>query len=174
MTAWCFQRDFVFRVFDFSAASDDNTAYVLNLLPRHKYENDVVTMKRVEEMKQATSSPGVNSEWIMSVWFVLNNITQFTHHIFAFATLRAEHAIGYCRHDRVGFSHHYPDENKFIWDPDKHSMYEGISTYKKNFDLIASYEERCGNHTLHLNVSHICSHFESCNCKPRGIYGAVE
>jgi hypothetical protein len=168
-----FEPDWTFQVMDWSCSppSPDTSktrskSSLLSLLPINKYEGFIPTEDTIRKMKEDLTVHVPTSETILSLWMVLNNITQLNYDKnIAFATLRVEHSPGYCSLSRSDYIHHYPNQTSFIWDPDKHAMYDIASPFK-DFDLIGNHEQRCGNHTRHFirELPKICSNFPSCSC----------
>lgn len=168
-----FESDWPFQVLDMSCQSPEETQHLLGHIPTDKYEGYVPTMKTIAQLKEELTVHIPTSETILSLWFVMKNLTQLNYdRDIAFATLRVEHAPGYCSLSRSDYIYKYPnktaDGSGFIWDADKHSMYDLTSPFKRG-DLEGSWEKRCGNHTLHLDVKKMCLNYPSCSCnKPFG------
>jgi hypothetical protein len=180
-----FQTDWYFKVLDWayakitSRSSSSSTSFsstspeILTLsdetllrdyLPRGKYENFNPTLPFITEMRNEIILQQPTSETMLSLWFVLNNITQLNYdRDLAFATLRVEHANDYCNMTRIEYIYQHPNRTAFIWDPDKYPMYDVASPYLR-FDHTASPELRCGAHTQHLDVKKICERVGACNC----------
>jgi hypothetical protein len=176
-----FELDWVFKVINWAFSPPNITSDVFllsQLLPRGKYENLEPNLDFVTEMRKEVTEPigGPTSETMLSLWFVLKNITQLNYdRNLAFATIRVEHADAYCNMTRLQYIYQHPNRTAgvplpetFLWDPDKHPSYDIASAYAR-FDFVASYEQRCGGHLEHLNVTKICQHQLSCHCnKPYG------
>jgi hypothetical protein len=159
-----FETDWPLKVMAMSCAPAEETAYLLPQLAQGKYEGFVPELDTIRKMKEDLTVHVPSSETMLSLWAVMNNITQLNYDKdIAFATLRVEHAVGYCSLTRRDYIHHYPNQTQFIWDPDKHSMYDLTSPFK-GLDLVASREERCGNRTQHLDLEKICATYPSCSC----------
>jgi hypothetical protein len=174
-----FETDWVLQVIDWAFSPPNQTADALllaDLLPRGKYENLEPNLEFIQEMRKEVTEQQPASETMLSLWFVLKNITQLNYdRNLAFATIRVEHADAYCNMTRLQYIYQHPNRTAgvplpetFLWDPDKHPSYDIASAYAR-FDFVASYEQRCGLHLAHLNVTKICQQQPSCRCdKPYG------
>ena len=174
-----FEIDWVFKVIDWAFSPPNETSDLLLLsenLPRGKYENFEPSLEFIQVMRKEVTEQQPTSETMLSLWFVLKNITQLNYdRNLAFATIRVEHADAYCNMTRREYIYQHPNRTigvplheTFLWDPDKHPCYDIASPYAR-FDFVASYEQRCGAHLSHLNVTKICTHQPSCHCdKPYG------
>jgi hypothetical protein len=167
-----FEADWPFQVLDWVELPDAETEkYVKHMNPNMQMFDYVN-----HELKITMIVHDGNSEHLMELWFIMNNMTQidFVSPVpVAFATLRAEHASAYCGLKRTDFSHKYPNPDQFIWDPDKQPMYDNVGSPAQGNDLVASSAERCGIHISHFNATEICLTHHACRCVPRGLYANV-
>jgi hypothetical protein len=163
-----FEQDWVFQVFDMACKTEEETKYLVGHMEPEKFENHITGVGDVESGKFQITIDEPSSEHILALWLIMNNMTQLNFDgMLAFVTLRTEHAEGYCSLTREGYTQLYPNSTQFLWDPDKMTSY--LTSGHNNLDLDASYEKRCGNHTLHLHVKQTCLEFPGCGCnKPYG------
>lgn len=108
-----FEDKWPIKVLQFSDLPHDQTRHYVDHMTLN-FPRDELTI--VSEVKNKMVENG-NSEHLMEIWFIMNNLTQvqFYPRTITFATLRTEHAMGYCNLTRSQYSHNYPNVTEFIW-----------------------------------------------------------
>ena len=102
-------------------------------------------------------SPRGNSEHMLECWFIMNNITQVwvDSSPVTFTTLRSMHASTYCSMDRENYIEMYKATDPTLLEVDTCTADADVSPYK-DFDLIASKMQRCGELAGAINSSAMC------------------
>lgn len=169
-----FQHEFAFRVLEWSQLSDNVTENV-----QRNHLAPYAANETLDHPKMFMGLTG-SSEHALELWFVMNNLTQLDlkavspgdiSQVASFATARIEHALAYCSRSRLNYSHHYPDKNNFIWDPDKTAIYPRSDESFSRFDIVSSSLERCGKHIQQINsVPKLCGKNNECKCSSQQVY----